>query len=98
MKESNLHRLFLSLPLLVPLLVTPLMFLDIRLPDWVKTLVGFFFASGMVGGVPYLVLVALLFLWGRGKSSAQFKRALVLSPVLMLPVFFLILVIFSLIT
>ena len=50
----------------------------------------------MVGGVPYLALVAILFWWGRGKSDVQFKRALLLSPVLMVPVFFVVLLIFSL--
>ena len=98
MKESNLQRFSLSLPLLVPLLVTPLVFLDVRLPGWLRTVVGLVFASGMAGGAPYVVLVALIFWWGRGKSAAQFKRALVLSPILMLPVFVAFLVAFTLIT
>lgn len=98
MKESKAHKLSLALPLLVPLLVTPLVFVDIRLPKWLGTVVGFIFVSGIVGCAPYLVLVALLFWWGHGKSDAQFKRALLLSPVLMLPVFFAFVIIFSLLS
>jgi hypothetical protein len=98
MKESKAHKLSLALPLVLPALVTPLMFVDIRLPGWLETIAAFIFASGMVGGVPYVVLVALLFWWGRRKSEAQFKRSLLLSPILMRPVFFAFLVIFILIT
>ena len=98
MKESKVHALSLSLPLLVPALFAALMYLDPPFPKWLQAFMVYNVASGLVGGIPYLVLVVLLFWWGRGKSSAQFKRALVLSPVLMLPVFFLILVILSLIT
>jgi hypothetical protein len=98
MKESKAHKLSLALPLLVPALVTPLVLGNFRLPAWLGTLVAFIGAKGMVGGVPYVALVALLFWWGRGKSGAQFKRALLVSPLLMLPVFFAFLAIFILIT
>jgi hypothetical protein len=98
MKESRAHKLSLALPLVVPALVTPLALGNFRLPGWLGTLVPYIWVSGMVGGFPYVVLVALLFWWGRGKSDVQFKRALLLSPVLMLPVFFAFLVILSLIT
>ncbi|MGH9966755.1 MAG: hypothetical protein ACREBG_02815 [Pyrinomonadaceae bacterium] len=98
MKESKAHKFSLALPLVVPALVTPLVFVDVRLPGWLGTLVAFIFASGIIGGVPYVVLVALLFWWGRGKSDAQFKRALLLSPILMLPLFFVFIVLFQVIT
>jgi hypothetical protein len=98
MTESKAHKFSLALPLVVPALVTPLAFVDVRLPGWLETIAAFIFASGIAGGVPYVVLVVLLFSWGRGKSDAQFKRALFLSPVLMLPVFFAFLVTFVLIT
>lgn len=98
MKESKVYALSLSLPLVVPVLFAALMYFDPPFPKWLQTFMVYNVASGLVGGIPYLVLVVLLFWWGRGKSSAQFKRALVLSPILMLPVFFLILVIFSLIS
>lgn len=97
MKESTAHKLSLVLPLLLPALVTPLVYGQFRLPDWLETLVAFIFASGMAGGVPYVVLVALLVWWGRGKSPAQFKRALLLSPILMIPVFLVISVLFQII-
>jgi hypothetical protein len=87
MKESQAHKLSLALPLVVPSLVAPLVLGNFSLPAWLSTLVSFIWVSGMVGGVPYLVLVALLFWWGRGKSEVQFRRAFA-SPVLMFPVFF----------
>jgi len=96
-KESKAYKLSLALPLVLPLLVTPVVLGNFLLPAWLKMLVGFIWVSGMVGGVPYVVLVGLLFWWGRAKSDVQFKRALLLSPVLMLPIFFAFLVLFILI-
>ena len=98
MKESKVYAVALSLPLVVPALLAALLYFDLRPPNWSKTLIVFTILSGLVGGIPYLVLVGLLFWWGRGKSDAQFKRALLLSPILMLPVFLAFLVIFSLVS
>jgi hypothetical protein len=95
MKESKAQRLSLALPLLLPALVAPLVYGEFRLPDWLGTLVAFIFGSGMVGGLPYAVLAALLLWWGWNKSAAQFKRALLLSPILMIPVFLIFLVLFQ---
>ena len=87
MKESRVYRFSLMLPLVVPALIAPLLFVDFRLPEWLGAIVLFTAYSGFIGGVPYLVLVALLFWWARERSEAQFRRALVFSPVLMLPLF-----------
>jgi hypothetical protein len=98
MKESRVYRFSLLLPLVVPALIAPLLFAGFRLPEWLGAIVLFTAYSGFIGGVPYLVLVALLFWWARGKSEAQFKYALVFSPLLMLPLFLVFMLAVSLLT
>jgi len=78
--------LSLALPLAVPLLVAPLLFLAVRLPEWVVWAALYTTYSGIIGGLPYLILIGLLLWWARDKSDTQFKRALALLPILMLPV------------
>jgi hypothetical protein len=87
MKESRFYRFSLVLPLVVPVLPVPLLFVDAaRLPEWLVWVAVYTMFSGIIGGVPYLVLVALLFWWARGKSDTNFRRALILLPIFMLPV------------
>jgi hypothetical protein len=86
MKESRFYRLSLALPLAVPLLVAPLLFLTAKLPEWLAWVALYTTFSGIIGGLPYLLLIGLLLWWARGKSDSQFKRALALLPILMLPV------------
>jgi hypothetical protein len=97
MKESKAHKLSLALPLMVPVFLTLLLSLDLRLPEWLTRFAVLTIYSGLVGGIPYLVLVALLLWWGHAKSDTQFKRALALSPILMLPFFLLFLLLIGLI-
>ena len=97
-KESKALKSSLALPILVPALLAHLIALDLGFPQRLLVLVLFIVYSGLIGGIPYVVLVALILGWVRGKSDTQFKRALVLSPILMLPVFFLCLALFNLIT
>jgi hypothetical protein len=85
MKESRFYRLSLALPLAVPLLIAPLGFLHARLPLWLVWVLVYTEFSGVIGGVPYLILIVGILYWSRRKSDAQFKRALALSPILMLP-------------
>jgi hypothetical protein len=87
MKETRFYRLSLILPLAVPLLVAPLLLLGDRLPPWLSWVALYITFSGVIGGLPYLVLVGALLFWARRKTDTQFKRALALSPILMLPVF-----------
>ena len=84
MKESKFYRLSLALPLAVPLFTAPLLFLADQLPQWLVIAAIYTAYSGIIGGVPYLMVIGLLLLWAHGKSDAQFKRALLLSPMLML--------------
>ncbi|HKZ79308.1 MAG TPA: hypothetical protein VJ124_13595 [Pyrinomonadaceae bacterium] len=92
MKESRFYRLSLVLPLAVPVLIAPLLVLDFQLPEWLGWVVLVTVYSGIIGGLPYLVLVGLLFWWGRRKSDTQFRRALIFSPIFMLAVFAMLLV------
>ena len=83
MKEAKFYRLSLALPLAVPLLFAPLTFLAGRLPEWLVWVAIYTIYSGIIGGVPYLIMIGVLLWWAHGKSDAQFKRALALSPLLM---------------
>ena len=87
MKESRFYRFSLLLPLAVPAVIAPLLLVDFHLPQWLLWAAVYATYSGLIGGVPYLVLVGLLFWWARGKSDTKFKRALVFLPIFMLPVF-----------
>ena len=92
MKESRFYRFSLVLPLAVPALIAPLLFVGAHLPEWLVWAALYTMYSGIIGGVPYLALVGLLFWWARGKSDTQFRGALILLPIFMLPVFAVLLV------
>jgi hypothetical protein len=92
MKESKAQKLSLALPLMAPALLALLLFVNFPFPEWLRPFVELIVYSGLVGGIPYAVLVALLFWWGHRKSDTQFRRALILSPILMLPLFFMFIV------
>ena len=97
MKESRFYKYSLLLPVAVPalvwLLVTSLSSFNLQLPTWLIVPVVYTTFSGLIGGVPYLMLIGLLFLWARGKSDTQFKRAVALLPVLMLTVVIVLIVV-----
>jgi hypothetical protein len=58
-------------------------------PEWVGAILLFTVYSGIIGAIPYLALVALLLWWAWGKSEQQVRRGLILSPIMMLPIFWL---------
>src|ERR1044071_4244067 len=64
MKEAGFYRLSLILPLAVPLLVASLLFFGGRLPLWLSWVALYITLSGIIGALPYLVLMALM-LFGR---------------------------------
>jgi len=97
MRVLKVYKLSLLLPLVVSGLLVPLFYVDLHVPEWLRTAIYTTAFSGLVGGIPYLVLVALLLLWGRGKTEKQFRRALILSPILLLPIFLLFILMFALI-
>jgi hypothetical protein len=96
MKEFRAFKASLLLPLIVPVLFAPLMFVDFRYPEGLGAIILFTAYSGVIGCMPYLVLVALLLRWAHGKNETQFRRALMLSPLLMLPLLWIFILIISL--
>lgn len=86
MTDSKFYRFSLLLPLAVPAVFAPLLLVDFHLPRWLVWAALYTTFSGIIGGLPYLALVGPLFLWPRRKSDRQFKLALILLPILMLPV------------
>jgi hypothetical protein len=86
MKESGFYRLSLLLPLAVPAATAPLLFVDFHLPEWLVWAVLYTTYSGLISGVPYLASVGLLFCWARRKSDTEFRKALILLPIFMVPV------------
>ncbi len=87
MTSKRLFQYSLALPLIPPFLVLPLWFVRESINETsalIFMIIGF---SGIVGGLPYLILAATLLLWMRDKDLAAIKRALLLSPLLMLPIF-----------
>jgi hypothetical protein len=91
---ATFFRWSLAMPLVLPLLVLPLGLARNEVGG-----LGFLLLMSLVfGGVPYLVFAALLLWWSRGKSEAQLRRAGLLAPVLMLPVYWLCLILDTAIT
>jgi hypothetical protein len=99
MSVSRAYQLSLLLPLLVPAVLAPILFgLGGALPQWLITVLSFVVWSGLIGGVPYVLLAMLLLLWARGKREKQVRRGLVLSPFFMLLIFSGFIIVASLIS
>jgi MFS family permease len=93
------YQLSLSLPLLVPAALAPILFgLVGVLPEWLITVLSFVVWSGLIGGVPYVLLATLLLLWARGKREKEIRRGLILSPFFMLLIFWCFVTVASLIS
>jgi amino acid transporter len=43
--------------------------------------------SGIVGGIPYLILTVALLIWMRDKELPSIRRAILLSPLMMIPIY-----------
>ena len=67
----------------------------ITVPEWLGALVLYTAYSGFIGFIPYGIVCLLLLRWALDKSVRQFKCALLLSPVLMLPLFLIFILIIS---
>jgi uncharacterized membrane protein len=89
MKVIKVYKWSLALPLIVPILsAIPLLFVSSNDAEPLGLLSGVIAAiilSGLVGGIPYLILVGLLLWWMRYKNEKQIRRVLILSPILLLP-------------
>ncbi len=85
MRAVNYFRLSLAVPLLVPVLAVALTLLNqivsgsseaTEITRWTAFLVF----SLIIGGLPYLVFVAAVVLWSRGKSARAIHRLSFVSP------------------
>ncbi len=86
MRAANYFRLSLAAPLLVPVLAVALDFAwsgFTHVTGWTFILVF----SLLIGGVPYIVFVAAVLLWSRGKSARAIYRLSFVSPPLFAAVF-----------
>lgn len=93
-KIRNLYFYLLILPLLLPLLSLPLIkFFEASLPQTASLALVVIAFSGIIGGIPYLVLALAIFFWTRKRSESHVRRAILLSPigmVVLFPVFILV--------
>lgn len=89
MTSKRLFQFSLALPLIPPILMIPLWIVRESINEnSAFALVPIFIAySGIVGGIPYLILAATLLLWMRNQELASIRQALLASPFLMLPIF-----------
>jgi hypothetical protein len=77
MSTRTYYRWALLLPLLVPVLVSPLLGL---LPGFPAVLAYLLFLSLVIGGVPYLLFATGFLLWMRGASDARVRHGILLAP------------------
>lgn len=89
MTSKQLFQYSLALPLIPPILMIPLWFLRESINEnSAFAFVPIFIAySGIVGGIPYVILALTLLIWMRNKELASIRQALLASPALMLPIF-----------
>lgn len=88
MDVNKLYKISLSFPLIVPILFTPLFFIFNRLMNETVAIVFLtIIYSGLVGGIPYLIIAIILFRWMNDKSEMQIRKALLLSPLFMIALF-----------
>lgn len=87
MNERRLYKYSLVLPILLPaicLLITPHN-LDTLYGPLATVLMAFIF-SGLIGGIPYVILAIALLVWMRDQDLQQIRRALLLSPLFLIPI------------
>lgn len=97
-KIENTYRYLLALPLLIPVVSIPLLKLLQNSDTGVfGTILLFVAFSGIIGGIPYLVIGCFLFWWTRKKDEPQVRKALLLSPIGMVIIFPLLILVVSLI-
>jgi hypothetical protein len=87
MSVIRAYKLSLLLPIIVPILLAPALFFIRSLGESGATVLMTILFSLVYGGIPYLILVGILLFWMRGKDEKQIRRALLLSPLLMLVIF-----------
>lgn len=92
----NIYRFLLPLPLVIPGLVylVSISFENSKFNDIYSIgLITIF--SGLIGGIPYLIIATSILIWSRKKSEAQIRKALLLSPLGMVVLFAFAVIAFS---
>ncbi len=95
MNEKKVYKYSLVLPIVVPaicLLITPHN-LDTLYGPIATVLMAFIF-SGLIGGIPYSILAMGLLMWMRDKELLQIRKALLLSPLFLIPIIVLFVLIY----
>jgi len=87
MSGTQYYKWSLALPILLPLLVSPLQFAGPWVPSSLKSASEFLTWSLVFGGIPYVLLAFGLVWWMRGKGEATVRRASFIVPLLMLAIF-----------
>ncbi len=87
MNPIKLYKWSLTLPLVVPILFAPTLLLLRNTTETIAIVVLSIVYSGIVGGIPYLILAIVLFRWMKEKNELQIRKKLLQSPLLMLGVF-----------
>jgi hypothetical protein len=54
--------------------------------------------SGIIGGIPYVLVAGGILWWSRRRSAAQLRRALWLAPILMIPALLLPIAVYSVVS
>lgn len=84
----GLYFYLLVLPLLVPILCLVVnKFFDGSLPTSLSLLLLLITFSGVIGGIPFLIVELAIFFTTRKKTEGDIRRALLLSPLGMIVVF-----------
>lgn len=91
MSEKRFLQLSFLLPIVLPLLV--LLFTDGKF-GYGETF-GILTLSLTLGGIPYLLFLACLFLWMRDKNAKKIQRMTFFAPILFVPVFLLCVLLFA---
>jgi len=84
MTKKRIYQMSLATPLLVPVAFLPLFPYLRSMNDVAGTAVLVILYSGLVGGLPYLLLAVSLLIWMRHKTELQIRKGLLLSPLMML--------------
>ena len=97
MSVHQFYRLAVWLPLIVPALVLPPVWL-LGMPQWqfLGMVIGTIYASAWTGGIPYLLLALWASIRIRSLPESRTRKLAVLMPLYMVPLFCLYVLVLSL--
>ena len=82
---ANIYQFSLLLPLAIPILFAPALYLAVpSVGETLGLVVLIIVFSGIIGGLPYVILAAGLAFWMRNKNEKQIRGVLALSPLFMI--------------